>query len=87
MVLAEYNGGPLNAGFFRAGVGQLAAENRDYVPRVLGLHAHLKEEFSKGIEVQLDPMYRDFQRQGKTLAGGAVAAVPAPGSRQGGPTR
>jgi len=31
LVLAEYNGGPLNAGFFRAGVSQLAAETRNYV--------------------------------------------------------
>ena len=37
MVLAEYNGGPLNAGYFRAGVGQLAAETKNYVPRVLEL--------------------------------------------------
>ena len=47
MVLAEYNGGPLNAGFFRAGAGALAAETRNYVPRVLELHAVLKQEFDR----------------------------------------
>ena len=34
MVLAEYNGGPLNAGYFRAESGALASETRNYVPRV-----------------------------------------------------
>src|SRR5204862_39005 len=48
LVLAEYNGGPLNAGYFRAGAGELAAETRSYVPRVLQLHARLKEQFAKG---------------------------------------
>jgi hypothetical protein len=81
MVLAEYNGGPLNAGFFRAGASQLAAETRSYVPRVLELHGRLKEEFEKGVEPQLDPMQGN--REGKTLgAGGAVAGGPAPGAGQ-----
>ncbi|HET8646286.1 MAG TPA: transglycosylase SLT domain-containing protein [Vicinamibacteria bacterium] len=69
MVLAEYNGGPLNAGFFRAGTAQLAAETRNYVPRVLEVHARLKEEFEKGI-LQAEAGYRDSGREGKTLAGG-----------------
>src|SRR4029450_9332109 len=47
LVLAEYNGGPLNAGYFRAGVGSLAAETRNYVPRVLRLHARRKEDWDK----------------------------------------
>ena len=42
MVLAEYNGGPLNAGYFRAGVGALASETRSYVPKVMELHARLR---------------------------------------------
>ncbi len=82
MVLAEYNGGPLNAGFFRAGVGALAAETRNYVPRVLELHARLKEEFEGGAEREPALSHRDAQREGKTLAGGAVAAgsaLPAAG--------
>lgn len=78
MVLAEYNGGPVNAGFFRAGVSALADETRNYVPRVLGLHARLKEEFSKGNEVQADSTNREVQRQGKTLTGPAAAVSPAP---------
>ena len=69
MVLAEYNGGPLNAGYFRAGVGQLAAETRNYVPRVLQLYARLKEEFDRGMELQVELMHRDAQRGGKTLVG------------------
>ena len=64
LVLAEYNGGPLNAGYFRAGVGALAAETRNYVPRVLQLHARLKEDFDKGMEQQV---HRDPRREGKTL--------------------
>jgi len=80
MVLAEYNGGPLNAGFFRAGAGALAAETRNYVPRVLELHARLKEEFDKGIELAPELDYRSLQREGKTLASGAgVSAGPGTG--------
>jgi hypothetical protein len=82
MVLAEYNGGPLNAGFFRAGVSQLAPETRTYVPRVLELHGRLKEEFAKGIDPQLDLMGRN--REGRTLAGPPAAAGPASGA---GPAR
>jgi hypothetical protein len=90
LVLAEYNGGPLNAGYFRAGAGQLAAETKSYVPRVLALHARLKEEFDKGFERQAET-HQSGQREGKTLAGvsaagspaGAVVAAPAPaGSRR-----
>ena len=71
MVLAEYNGGPLNAGYFRAGVGALAAETRSYVPRVLELHARLKEQLDKVAEAPLDLARRDVHREGKTLTGGA----------------
>lgn len=70
LVLAEYNGGPLNAGYFRAGVGALADETRNYVPRVLQLHTRLREQFDKGMELQPDLMHRDGRREGKTLAGG-----------------
>jgi Transglycosylase SLT domain len=82
MVLAEYNGGPLNAGYFRAGVGQLAPETRDYVPKVLALHARLREQFEKGMEPQLESMPREAGREGKTLDPGrslARSAEPAPG--------
>jgi hypothetical protein len=69
LVLAEYNGGPLNAGYFRAGAGELAAETRSYVPRVLQLHARLKEQFAKGAPPALDAGRGDAPREGKTLAG------------------
>ena len=45
LVLAEYNGGPLNAGYLRAGAPALASATKSYVPRVLELHQRLKEEF------------------------------------------
>ena len=71
LVLAEYNGGPLNAGYFRAGVGSLAAETRTYVPRVLELYARLKEEFDATGQPAVDVAQRDAHREGKTLMGGA----------------
>jgi hypothetical protein len=71
LVLAEYNGGPLNAGYFRAGVGALAAETKSYVPRVLELHARLKEQLDKVVDGPIDVAQRDAHRQGKTLTGGA----------------
>ena len=79
LVLAEYNGGPLNAGYFRAGVSQLALETRNYVPQVLELYGRLKERFEKGSELQLELMHRDARREGKTLAGAPSAGTPAPG--------
>jgi Transglycosylase SLT domain len=78
LVLAEYNGGPLNAGYFRASAGALARETRSYVPRVLDLHARLKEEFDRGIDVRAEPSSLDGRREGKTLAARtANVATPA----------
>lgn len=85
LVLAEYNGGPLNAGYFRARVGALATETRNYVPQVLDLHARLTQQFAQADPTQLQLMHLDAHRQGKTLAGpvpagtaaAAVAAAPA----------
>ena len=69
LVLAEYNGGPLNAGYFRAGVNRLAAETRNYVPKVLDVYNGLKEGFERGLRVDdLQLMHRDSRRRGKTLA-------------------
>ncbi len=65
MVLAEYNGGPLNAGYYRADVGALAAETRSYV-RVLELYARLKDQFEAGRPLPA-PASRDDQREGKSL--------------------
>jgi hypothetical protein len=78
MVLAEYNGGPLNAGFYRAGVGSLATETRNYVPRVLELYALLKQEFANGTDTQqLELGYQDVHREGKTLGASTVTARTA----------
>jgi soluble lytic murein transglycosylase-like protein len=66
MVLAEYNGGPLNAGYLRAGVGALAAETRSYVPKVLELHERLKQEFDAGLALRAEAR-DDPDRRGKTL--------------------
>ena len=67
MVLAEYNGGPVNAGYYRADVGQLAAETRSYVPRVLELYQRLQDQFETGSVPQPEPSRRDAQREGKAL--------------------
>ena len=66
MVLAEYNGGPLNAGYLRAGAGALASETRSYVPRVLELYQRLKQEFEAGTAL-LAEAREDSERRGKTL--------------------
>ena len=68
LVLAEYNGGPLNAGYFRAGVSQLAAETRSYVPQVLETYGRLKEKFERGEDPQAEPVHQNARREGKTLA-------------------
>jgi soluble lytic murein transglycosylase-like protein len=87
MVLAEYNGGPLNAGYYRAAVGALAAETRSYVPRVLDLYARLKDQFETGAAIPAPAAARDNQREGKTLGARSSAllgrapvasAAPAP---------
>ena len=67
MVLAEYNGGPLNAGYFRAASRALASETRSYVPRVLELYAQLTQEFEEGIDLRAESSHRDGLRRGKTL--------------------
>jgi hypothetical protein len=77
LVLAEYNGGPLNAGYFRARVGQLAAETRNYVPQVLALHERLTRQFAQPEAPQLQFMHLDAHRQGKTLAGAIPAGTAA----------
>jgi soluble lytic murein transglycosylase len=82
MVLAEYNGGPLNAGYFRAGVGALSPETRSYVPQVLEVYGRLKEKFEKGAVSQLETMHRDPAREGKTLAGPVSAGTAASRSAQ-----
>ena len=82
MVLAEYNGGPVNAGYYRADVGALAAETRTYVPRVLELYGRLKDQFETGTAPQAELTRHDEKREGKALgvrssalSGRAPAAV------------
>jgi hypothetical protein len=85
MVLAEYNGGPLNAGYYRASVGALAAETRSYVPRVLELYGRLKDQFETGAEPQAELARHDEKREGKALGVRTSAlvgrAAAAPGER------
>lgn len=75
MVLAEYNGGPLNAGYFRAGSNRTAAETRDYVRKVKDTHARVLNKFERGIDARLDPMHRDKNRDGKALGVRARAQI------------
>jgi soluble lytic murein transglycosylase-like protein len=66
LVLAEYNGGPLNAGYLRAGVAALSSETRSYVPRVLELHQRLRQEFDEGAALQKEAREAP-ERRGKAL--------------------
>jgi hypothetical protein len=47
LVLAEYNGGPLNAGYMRAGGAKASAETRHYVAKVLDLRRRLAKKFEQ----------------------------------------
>jgi hypothetical protein len=67
MVLAEYNGGPLNAGYLRAGSKHAAAETRDYVPKVLDVYERLRRQFDQGTHVAFDLKHIDQRRDGKRL--------------------
>lgn len=67
LVLAEYNGGPLNAGYYRAGSGRAAAETRNYVEQVGAVHESLKNKFELGVELTMMEMHRDRSRNGKLL--------------------
>lgn len=67
LVLAEYNGGPLNAGYFRAGTGRAAAETRQYVAKVLDAYDGLKKRFERGPDVELEFMHKDRARDNKRL--------------------
>ena len=79
MVLAEFNGGPLNAGYYRADVNALAAETRSYVPRVLELYARLKEQFETGTALTGPAASaRDVQREGKLLSARPVSLAGRP---------
>lgn len=78
MVLAEYNGGPLNAGYYRAGSSYTAAETREYVQRVSAVYDGLTSKFELGVDVSLSPMHRDRARDGKELGGRPSFRAAAP---------
>lgn len=67
MVLAEYNGGPINAGFYKAGSHRTAPETRDYVPKVLEQYERLVKEMPMAPGRGVDIVYRDIGRDEKTL--------------------
>lgn len=67
MVLAEYNGGPLNAGYYRAGSSFTATETKDYVRKVGAVYETLKSKYELGVDVTLAPMHKDRGRDGKEL--------------------
>jgi hypothetical protein len=69
MALAEYNGGPINAGFYRARSHKAAAETRDYVPKVLEQYERLVRQLPTAPGKSYDIMYRDATRPGKRLVG------------------
>lgn len=67
MALAEYNGGPINAGFYRARSHKTAAETRDYVPKVLEQYERLVKTLPSAPGLSHDIVYRDASRPGKKL--------------------
>ncbi len=67
MALAEYNGGPINAGYYRAGSRQTAAETADYVPKVLSQYERLVRKLPMAPGRSYDVLYRDASRAGKVL--------------------
>jgi hypothetical protein len=71
MILAEYNGGPLNAGYFRAKVEKLAGETRSYVPRVIAVYERLSREMGRPTPGAAFPAAPDT----RTVASAAIPAV------------
>ena len=81
MVLAEYNGGPLNAGYLRAESPRVAAETRMYVDKVLLVHRRLTDQLGTNRVLREPHMtYLELGRAGKRLAPGPTDS-PA-GERQ-----
>ncbi len=73
MALAEYNGGPINAGLYRARSHKTAAETRDYVPKVLEQYERLVKTLPTAPGLSHDIIYRDASRPGKQLGVSATA--------------
>jgi soluble lytic murein transglycosylase-like protein len=85
LVLAEYNGGPLNAGYIRAGGGRASPETRSYVAKVLELRRRLAKKLEQGNDViTLATRNEPALRLTYPHAVAAGAAQPLP-SRQTGP--
>ena len=77
MVLAEYNGGPINAGYYRAGSRRVAAETLDYVPKVLSNYNRLSRKLPMPTGRSYDAIYREPSRAGKELVAPEAAAMTA----------
>ena len=56
-------------------MGALAAETRNYVPRVLDLYARLKDRFDSGAVVQGASESHDTEREGKLLGARTTAVL------------
>ena len=77
LVLAEYNGGPLNAGYLRAGDGRLSAETRQYVARVLDVRRGLRKKFDAAGRGLARPAARARAFAGGPAPGRPAAPAPA----------
>jgi hypothetical protein len=66
LVLAEYNGGPLNAAYYRESAPALAPETRAYVTRVLELYHRFRAELEPGADVGVRPPQTDRPPRGET---------------------
>lgn len=67
MTLAEYNGGPINAGYYRAGSRRVATETLDYVPKVLKHYERLTMTLPMAPGRSYDVLYQNATRAGKRL--------------------
>lgn len=74
LVLAEYNGGPQNAAYYRESAPALAPETREYVTRVLDLYHRFRAELEPGADVGVRPPRADRPPRGET-----ADSRPAPG--------
>jgi len=83
MILAEYNGGPLNAAYMRAGSSRLAKETLDYVPKVLDNYGRLREQLGSLHTVTVRAMHQSASRNAKRLWTEAVSAETAPPKKAG----
>ncbi len=76
MVLAEYNGGPLNAAYILSDSNLVTPETLKYVSKVKDVLNRLEIRFGRGIDVQLDPMHQDSSRNGKLLGASERLGTP-----------